>query len=102
VKTDYSDLPSTQMGDSGAQDSMASTLDQFFFKESSEMVGSEVIKRSQIIQDRRVAENSLGFNEHLLGFKAEAIRKKYKAAPEGKQPRHLKTQSGLNHSSFLD
>lgn len=90
------------MGDSGAQDSMASTLDQLYMREKREMVDSEVIKQSQIIQDRRIAEHSLGFNEHVLGFKAEAIRKKYKAAPEGKQTRHLKNQSGLNHSSFLD
>ena len=89
------------MGDSGAQDSMTSTLDQFYFKEKRKMMDSEMISHSQIIPNKR-AEHFLGLNEHVLGFKAEAIRKKYKAAPEGKQTRHLKTQSGLNHSSFLD
>lgn len=38
------------------------------------MMESDVVKHSQILQERKFAEN-------VLGSKADAIRKKYKIAP---------------------
>jgi hypothetical protein len=61
------------------------------------MMESEVIKHSQVFQERRVADNA-------LGHKADAIRKKYKLAPEAGKGRikHEKSVSALNNSSLFE
>lgn len=96
VKTDYSDLSSTHLGDSHHNDSQL-TLDFFFPKDKKTMMESEIVKQSHVFQERRVNDNARN--------QADAIRKKYKIAPEqqkGRETRHEKCMSGLNNFSQVE